>query len=89
MHNLTGRGAEQSGASAPKGPEDLRIAGVLALSLDAMQDLIVRYRMAGLPPDVHVAVPVNACGVMDFHRAADLIALGRDLTVRALDDAGY
>jgi NTE family protein len=91
MHNLTGRGAgaEQSGASAPKGPEDLRIAGVLALSLDAMQDLIVRYRMAGLPPDVHVAVPVNACGVLDFHRAADLIALGRDLTVRALDDAGY
>ena len=71
------------------GAADLRIPDVLALSLDAMQDLITRYRMAGLPPDVHIAVPVSACGVLDFHRAADLIALGRDLTTKALADAGY
>lgn len=95
LHDLTGRGAgaETPAPAAPRGaaayPDDLRIAGVLALSLDAMQDMIARYRMAGLPPDVHVAVPVSACGVLDFHRAADLIALGRELTVRALDDAGY
>ena len=93
LHTLTGRDPGSAPAPARKAgsayPEDLRIAGVLALSLDAMQDLIARYRMAGLPPDVHVAVPVSAGGVMDFHRAADLIALGRDLTARALDDAGY
>jgi NTE family protein len=95
LHSLTGRGpgAEPSVAAPHHAgatyPDDLRIAGVLALSLDAMQDLIARYRMAGLPPDVHVAVPVDACGVLDFHRAGDLIALGRDLTGRALDAAGY
>ncbi len=54
-----------------------------------MQDLIARYRMAGLPPDIHIAIPVSAGGVLDFHRAADLIALGRELTTKALDDAGY
>jgi NTE family protein len=89
-HGLTGRGSISAGpAPASAHLDDLRITGVLSLSLDAMQDLIARYRMAGLPPDIHIAIPVNACGVLDFHRAADLIALGRDLTNKALDDAGY
>jgi NTE family protein len=70
-------------------PDDLRITSVLAQSVDAMQDLIARYRMAGLPPDIHIAVPVSAGGVLDFHRAADLIALGRELTTKALDDGGH
>ncbi|MCY1138213.1 patatin-like phospholipase family protein [Actinoplanes sp. Pm04-4] len=70
-------------------PDDLRIGTVLGLSLDAMQDLIARYRLAGLPPDIHIAVPVSASSVMDFSRAAELVALGRELTTKALDDAGY
>ncbi|MBL7258154.1 patatin-like phospholipase family protein [Paractinoplanes lichenicola] len=70
-------------------PDDLKIGDVLGLSLDAMQDLIARYRMAGLPPDIHITVPVSASGIMDFHRAPDLITLGRDLTNKALDAAGY
>lgn len=86
---LSGR-ASIAATPAPASPDDdLRIAGVLSLSLDAMQDLIARYRMAGLPPDIHIAIPVSAGGVLDFHRAADLIALGRELTTKALDDAGY
>jgi NTE family protein len=67
---------------------NLRLADVITSSLDAMQDMIARYRMAGLPPDVHIAVPVSAGRVMDFHRAAEMIALGRELATRALDDAG-
>ncbi|MEV4703204.1 patatin-like phospholipase family protein [Actinoplanes sp. NPDC049316] len=69
-------------------PSDLRIADVITFSLDAMQDMIARYRMAGLPPDVRIAVPVNACRVMDFHRAAEMVALGRELATDALDSAG-
>ncbi|MEV6344224.1 patatin-like phospholipase family protein [Actinoplanes sp. NPDC051851] len=72
----------------PALPADLRIADVLSLSLDAMQDLIARYRMAGLPPDVHVTIPVTSCRVMDFHRAPEMIQIGRDLTTKALDEAG-
>ena len=67
----------------------LRLADVITSSLDAMQDMIARYRMAGLPPDVHIAVPVSAGRVMDFHRAAEMIALGRELATKALDDAGF
>ncbi|MBU2668287.1 patatin-like phospholipase family protein [Actinoplanes bogorensis] len=84
---FTSRSAQATGVTSA--PEDLRIGDVLGLSLDAMQDLIARYRMAGLPPDIHIAVPVSASGIMDFHRAADLIELGRTLTEKALDDAGY
>jgi NTE family protein len=68
---------------------DLRIFDVVGLSMDAMQGLITRYRMAGLPPDVLVTVPVGAARSLDFHRAAEMIELGRRLTAEALDAAGH
>ncbi len=58
-------------------------------SFDTMAALITRYRMASNPPDVLVSVPSDACRTMDFHRASEMIALGRELTERALDEAGY
>jgi NTE family protein len=36
---------------------------------------------------VLVTIPRDACRTLDFHRAADMIALGRDLTTDALDRA--
>jgi NTE family protein len=44
--------------------------------------------VAGLPPDVNIAVPVSAGRVMDFHRTAEMISLGRDLATKVLNDAG-
>jgi len=35
-----------------------------------------------------VTVPKDACRTLDFHRAAEMIALGRALTSEALDEAG-
>lgn len=60
---------------------------VMTQSLEAMQRLVTRYRLAGNPPDLLVTVPKDACRTLDFHRAGDLIALGRQLTEHALDDA--
>lgn len=88
LYGLTGRTAVTAPVAAAALPDDLRITDVLALSLDAMQDLIARYRLAGLPPDVQIGIPVSACGVLDFHRAGDLVTLGRTLTEKALDEAG-
>ncbi len=68
--------------------EELRISDVVGLSMDAMQGLVTRYRMAGLPPDVLVTVPVGAARSLEFHRAAEMIELGRTLTAEALDAAG-
>jgi NTE family protein len=57
-------------------------------SLDAMQSVLIRYRLAGYPPDVLVTIPRDACRSLDFHRANEMIHLGRKLTEEALDRAG-
>lgn len=70
-------------------PSGLRLSDVTSLSLDAMQAVLTRYRMAGLPPDVLVTIPVTAARTVDFHRASEMVELGRASTAQALDDAGY
>jgi NTE family protein len=54
-------------------------------SLEAMQRMLTRYRLAGDQPDVLITVPKDACRTLDFHRASNMIALGGELTVAALD----
>jgi NTE family protein len=61
---------------------------VMNQSLQAMQTVLTRYRLAANPPGVLVTIPRNACHTLDFHRAPDMIALGRALTIEALDRAG-
>ncbi|HYI61656.1 MAG TPA: patatin-like phospholipase family protein [Acidimicrobiales bacterium] len=68
-------------------PAGLGRADVMSHSIDAMQSLLIRYRMAGYPPDVLVTVPRDACRSLDYHRAAEMIELGRTLTIEALDRA--
>jgi NTE family protein len=68
-------------------PPGLGITDVTWMSLDAMGSLITRYRLAALPPDILVTVAADSAKAMDFHRAAELIELGRNLTEAALDDA--
>ena len=60
---------------------------VLSLSSDAAQGALARYCLAAHPPDVLVTVPRDACRTFDFHKAAELIDLGRDLAHQALDQA--
>jgi NTE family protein len=60
---------------------------VLNLSMDAAQGALARYCLAAQPPDVLVTVPRDACRTFDFHKAAELIDLGRDLARQALDQA--
>lgn len=79
--------ANQAPADGVDVRPDVRTSEVVSMSFDAMQSLITRYRLAALPPDVLVTVPLNAARTLDFHRAEELIELGRQLTKVALDDA--
>lgn len=83
-----GRSAQPEEAHDAQRAADLRIAEVVSLSFDAMQGIISRYRLAGQPPDVLVTVPLSAARTLDFHRAGELIELGRTLGAKALDEAG-
>lgn len=85
------KGADAEQLAAPPAyepaPPGVGVTDVAAMSLDAMASLISRFRMAALPPDVTVTVPVDAARMLDFHRAEELIRLGRELTSAALDEA--
>jgi NTE family protein len=69
-------------------PAELSTFDVMTQSLDAMQAALSRYRLAGYPPDVMIWVPKDSCKSLDFHRADEMIELGRRLTLEALGDAG-
>ncbi|MFD1860297.1 esterase [Aeromicrobium camelliae] len=66
-------------------PPGLRKVDVTALSFETIQSALARYRMAGLPADIVIDVPVDACKTLDFHRAEAMIDLGRSLAAEALD----
>jgi len=67
-------------------PPGLSLTDVASMSLDTMSALVNRFRLAAQPPDVLVEVPGDAAKTLEFHRAQELIALGRELTSAALDD---
>lgn len=69
-------------------PGTLRIFDVVIHSIEVMESIITAYRMAANRPDVMVEVPSDSCTAFDFHRADEMIALGRRLTADALDRAG-
>jgi NTE family protein len=68
-------------------PTGLSTLDVVDLSLDAMQDLVTRYRHATFPPDLVITVPKNACRTLDFHKAPSMVELGRRVADEALDAA--
>lgn len=63
---------------------------VLSRSLDIMQDTLTRYQIARNPPDLMIRVPRKSVRTLDFHKAIEMIDLGRKLTAQSLDrlDAG-
>lgn len=69
-------------------PRELSTMEVFTRSFDTMAALITRYRMAANPPDVLITIPSDVCRTMDFHRAAELIELGRSAAIAALEAAG-
>lgn len=69
-------------------PSGLRSIDVMLLSLEAMQNALARHRLASHPPDLLISIPRTSFRTLDFHRADELIRLGRQCTVDALDRAG-
>ena len=57
---------------------------VSTASLDAIQATLTRFKLAAQPPDLVVSIPRNAGAFYEFHRAPELIELGRMRTRAAL-----
>ena len=58
---------------------------VMNLTIETMQSALVQYKIAGYPPDLLVNVPKNAGRSYEYHRAPELIQLGRRQMAAALD----
>ncbi len=68
-------------AKKENGPlEKMGIFGIMMRSIDAMQNVISEYKMAGYSPDIIINVPSNSCEFYEFHRAKEMIALGKSAT---------
>jgi NTE family protein len=74
--------------SAPRASADADapapgLMSVMVNAFDILQDRIMRSRLAGDPPDALVQLKVGKIGMFEFHRADELIALGREAVRRA------
>ncbi|HEY5203830.1 MAG TPA: patatin-like phospholipase family protein [Roseiarcus sp.] len=71
-------GARSNGEAAAPG-----LMTSMVSAFDILQDRIMRSRLAGDPPDALVQVRVGSVGMFEFHRADELIALGREAIRKA------
>jgi NTE family protein len=58
---------------------------VMNRTIDIAQSALARHTLAAYPPDLLIEVPRTTCRSLEFHRAVEVIAVGRTLATRALD----
>jgi NTE family protein len=58
---------------------------VMNRTIDIAQAALARHTLAAYPPDLLIEIPRTACRSLEFHRAAEVIDVGRELAVIALD----
>jgi NTE family protein len=58
---------------------------VMNRTIDIAQAALARHTLAAYPPDVLIEVPRTACRSLEFHRAAEVIDIGRELAAAVLD----
>lgn len=71
----------------PSGPPVRKLGSfeVMYRTIDIAQSALARHTLAAYPPDLLIEVPRTVCRSLDFHRAGEVIAVGRQLAISALD----
>ena len=72
---LTANGARVADLSGPASLLEL-----INQSFEVMQTSLAQYKIAGYPPDILINIPRRVCRSFEFHRAPELIQLGRLIT---------
>jgi NTE family protein len=62
------------------------ISTVMVDAFNIVQDRIARSRLAGDPPDAMISPRLAGLGMLDFHRADELIQRGMTAALREIDD---
>lgn len=67
---------------------DIGLFDVVGKTFDTMQNTIARLKLAAYSPDIIIDIPRNVCSFYEFHRAEELIEIGRHRASQALKDWG-
>ena len=78
-------GADDTTVVPESEPPKLGSFEVMNRTIDIAQAALARHTLAAYPPDLLIEVPRSACRGLEFHRAAEVIEIGRTLAARALD----
>lgn len=79
--------AEEEDPDAPPDDELVPKLGsfeVMNRTIDIAQAALARHTLAAYPPDLLIEVPRSACRSLEFHRAAEVIDIGHELTAQAI-----
>ncbi|MCC2615714.1 patatin-like phospholipase RssA [Aestuariibacter halophilus] len=79
---------EQELQQMPSSPAP-SIIGVMSSSLEILQARVTRSRLAGDPPDILIEPQLRDFGIMEFHRAQELIEEGRRSVARVAEQIKY
>jgi NTE family protein len=71
-------------SGAPSDVPKLGSFEVMNRTIDIAQAALARHTLAVYPPDLHIEVPRSTCRALEFHRAVEVIAVGRSLADAAL-----
>ncbi len=63
---------------------DYSMFTIFSKTIDMMQNALLQHNIALYPPDILIEIPYNVCNFYDFHKAYELIELGRLLTKKSL-----
>ncbi len=59
---------------------------VMNRTIDIAQAALARHTLAAYPPDLLIEVPRSACRSLEFHRAAEVIDVVRELAATVLNE---
>ncbi|MDG6774374.1 patatin-like phospholipase family protein [Thiomicrorhabdus sp. ZW0627] len=65
---------------------NLDVYEVSNMAFDSMQNTIARQKLAAYPPDITIEIPRNACGMMEFTKVNEMIALGYRMAQETLGE---
>jgi NTE family protein len=84
--------SEESGEEISDGGDELALEvpklgsfEVMYRAFDIAQSALTRHMLSAYPPNLLIEVPRSTCRSLDFHRAAEVIDVGRVLADQALD----
>lgn len=83
LERMLERRSHRNGTPTQHLPE-MGMVELFARSLDTVQATLTRFKLAAQPADLLIEIPRDACAFYEFHRAEELIEVGRQRTREAL-----